>query len=165
VGAARRGDTTTRGRGDTGAWRKIRLAGNGARVDGVIAEDERLAAVLGHRSVLPVQFGGKVAEAEVEQARFDVTQAREAPRGHNHLLHEEILGGPGGLVFGLESFERFVEVLLIFAGEDSGFGTGACRRALKLSSVILASIPRWAFCDRVIMKKLENPGPEIDHDY
>jgi hypothetical protein len=47
------------------------------------------------------------------------------------LLHEEILGGPGGLVFGLESFERFVEVFLIFAGEDSGFGGETVAQGVK----------------------------------
>jgi hypothetical protein len=51
-----------------------------------------------------------------------VAQARKAPGGHDHLLDEEILGGTGGLVLGLESLERFVEVLLILAGEDGGFG-------------------------------------------
>jgi len=51
------------------------------------------------------------------------------------LLHEEILGGPGGLVFGLESFERFVEVLLIFAGEDSGFGGETVAQGVEADGV------------------------------
>ena len=49
-------------------------------------------------------------------------QTREAPGGHDHLLDQEVLGGAGGLVFGLEGVQRLVEVLLIFAGENGGFG-------------------------------------------
>jgi hypothetical protein len=50
-----------------------------------------------------------------------VAQTGEAPGGHDHLLDEEIFGGADGLVFGLESFEGLVELLLAFAGEDGGF--------------------------------------------
>jgi hypothetical protein len=79
-------------------------------------------AVVGHAGVLPFQFGGKVAQAKVEQAGLDVAQACQAPGGHHHLMDQKILGGSDGLVFGLKGLERFVEMLLIFAGEDGGFG-------------------------------------------
>lgn len=52
-----------------------------------------------------------------------MAQTREAPCGHDHLLDEEIFGGAGGLVLGFESLEHFVEMLLIFAGEDGSFGS------------------------------------------
>jgi hypothetical protein len=77
------------------------------------------------------QFLTKVREAQVEQAGFDAAQALEAPGGHDYLVDEQVFGGAGGLVLGLESFESFLELFLILVGEDCGFGGEAVTQSVE----------------------------------
>jgi len=104
---------------------------DGARVLGVLAEDEGQALLFGQAGVLALEFGAEVAEAEVEQAGLDAAQAGETPGGHDHLLDEEIFGGSGGVMLGFEGFEQLAELLVIFGGEDGGLGGEAVAEGIE----------------------------------
>ena len=77
----------------------------------------------------------RLEHAQIEQSGFDGAKTAEAPGGHGHLLDQKILGGPGGLVFGLEGFEQLPEVFLILVVEDGGLGGEAVAQSVEADGV------------------------------
>ena len=104
---------------------------DGARLGSVVPKDECLTLVFFDAGVIRFEFLLKVGEANIEQAGFDAAHAGEAPGGHDHLVDEQIFGGPGGMVFGLEGFEHFVEVFPILVGEDGSLRGEAVAQGVR----------------------------------
>ncbi|MBZ5592392.1 MAG: hypothetical protein LAP39_09155 [Acidobacteriia bacterium] len=104
---------------------------DGARIHGVVAEDEGQALLFGQAGVFAFEFGVEVGEAEVKQAGFDAAHAREAPSRHDHLLDEQVFGGTGGVVLGFERFEQLGELLVIFGGKDGSLGGEAVAKGIE----------------------------------
>ena len=54
---------------------------------------------------------------------------------HDHLLDQQIFGGPDGLVLGFESIEHFLEFLLILVLEDGVFGGKAVAQSIEADGI------------------------------
>ena len=104
---------------------------DGARVAGIVEEDECLALDLFESGVVAFHALGKFVDAQVEQPGLDAAQTLEAPGGHDHLVDQQIFGGADGLVLGLKGFEHLLEVFCIFVVEDGDFGGEAVAQSVE----------------------------------
>jgi hypothetical protein len=92
--------------------------GEGARAAGV-AEKDVGEAVAGCEVVHVV---GVFGQAEFEQAGFQAADAGEAPGGHDDLLDQKDLDGADGPVVLLVGFGEFLELAIVFEGDDGVLG-------------------------------------------
>ena len=103
-----------------------REAFDGAGTGGVVGESARTGVEGGG-----IFVAGELRHAEAEQAGFKGAHAAQAPGGHGHLLDEKGFRGSGGLVFGEEGVEQFLEFRGIFVGEDGGLGGEAVAEGVE----------------------------------
>ena len=106
-----------------------------AGVPGIVEEYEGLTFGIRQLFVGDLCLLGEVTHAEIEQAGLKGAQTLKAPGGHDHLLDQEIFGGPDGLVLGFESLEHFLEFLLILVLEDGVFGGKAVAQSIEADGI------------------------------
>jgi hypothetical protein len=100
---------------------------------GVHAEDVGQFLVLGHVDVLALDVLLVLIEAEFEEAGFNAAVAGDAPLGHDDLVDEGGFEGAVGLEIVEEGVEEFIEIPVLFADDDGGFGGEAVFEGIEAS--------------------------------